>query len=131
PAQQRIYEFARHRLRPSIIDPQVVAIRPTQLLQALKERCQTSLPFRTVCGHAHQHTDSPHPLGLLRPRRDRPCRRAAEQCDELAPPDHLITSSARTRRDGGTVSPSALAVFRLRTIRIWWAPVPESLRSLS
>src|SRR5262249_35026994 len=32
-----------------------------------------------------------------------PCnRRAAEQHDELAPPDHSITSSARARREDGT-----------------------------
>ena len=37
---------------------------------------------------------------LLRPRRERPRRRrAAEQRDELAPPDHSITSSARARSD--------------------------------
>ena len=46
---------------------------------------------------------------LLRPRRQRPCRRrAAEQRDELAPPDHSITSSARASRVGGTSSPRAL-----------------------
>ena len=40
-------------------------------------------------------------LGLLRPRRERPRRRAAEHRDERAPP-HSITSSARAssgRRD--------------------------------
>jgi hypothetical protein len=35
----------------------------------------------------HQHADAPHPLVLLRPRRERPrgCR-AAEQRNELATP---------------------------------------------
>jgi hypothetical protein len=32
-----------------------------------------------------QERDAPHPLGLLRARRDRPRHRAAERCDELAP----------------------------------------------
>jgi hypothetical protein len=32
-----------------------------------------------------QHADAVHPLWLLRPRRERPRRRAAEQRDELAP----------------------------------------------
>jgi hypothetical protein len=32
-----------------------------------------------------KHTDVPYPLRLLRPRRERPRRRAAEQRDELAP----------------------------------------------
>src|SRR5262245_29663219 len=53
---------------------------------------------------------------LLRPRRERPRRRAAEQRDELATPDHSITSSARASREGGTVRPSALAVLRLSTV---------------
>jgi len=35
--------------------------------------------------------------------------------DELAPPNHSITSSARTSSVGGTVMPSALAVLRLIT----------------
>ena len=39
--------------------------------------------------------------------RQRPCRRAAEKCDELAP-FHSIISSARTRSVNGTVMPSAL-----------------------
>ena len=52
---------------------------------------------------------------LLRPRRDRPARRAAEQRDELAPL-HSITSSARASNDGGKVKPRALAVLRLITI---------------
>src|SRR5262245_35160732 len=51
---------------------------------------------------------------LLRPRSQRPCRRrAAEQRNDLAPPDHSITSSARARSVGGTSMPSALAVLRL------------------
>src|SRR5262245_10095186 len=40
---------------------------------------------------------------------------AADQGDELAPPHHSITSSARTSRAVGTVRPSALAVVRLMT----------------
>src|SRR5215831_4825539 len=54
----------------------------------------------------------------LRPRNKRPehrtgRRRAAEQRDEVAPPDHSITSSAMARSPGGNVRPSALAVLRL------------------
>src|SRR5437762_4521649 len=51
---------------------------------------------------------------LLRARRERPCRRT-EQRDELAT-FHSITSSARSSSVGGTVRPSALAVFRLISI---------------
>jgi hypothetical protein len=42
-------------------------------------------------------------------------RRAAEERDELAPPHHSMTSSARADRLGGTSMPSALAVLRLMT----------------
>src|SRR5262249_55339283 len=51
---------------------------------------------------------------LLRPRREWPRRRAAEQRDELAP-FHSITSLARSRNDSGIVRRSALADFRLMT----------------
>src|SRR5262249_2471043 len=51
---------------------------------------------------------------LLRARRERPRRRAAQQRYELAPL-HSITSSAMARMPGGTVRPIALAVLRLRT----------------
>jgi hypothetical protein len=41
-----------------------------------------------------QEPDPPHPLALLRPRRERPCSSAAEQRDEGAT-FHSMTSSAR------------------------------------
>jgi hypothetical protein len=31
-----------------------------------------------------EHADAPHPLALLRPRRNRPSRRTAEERDEVA-----------------------------------------------
>jgi hypothetical protein len=39
---------------------------------------------------AHKHADSPYPLGLLRARRERPRRRAAEQGEN----SRLLVSSA-------------------------------------
>src|SRR5262249_20940442 len=53
--------------------------------------------------------------GLLRPRRERPRGRAAEQRDEIARAAHSITSSARSRNDSGIVRSRALAVVRLTT----------------
>src|SRR5262249_23172846 len=76
------------------------------------------LSFWIILRIVHQHCDPAHPVGLLRARRERPSRRAAEQCDELAPLQlcgHSITSSARARSVGGTSMPSALAVLRLIT----------------
>ena len=53
---------------------------------------------------------------LLRPRRDRPRRRAAEQRDEIAALHvHSITSSARASTEAGRSRPSAFAVLRLMT----------------
>src|SRR6516162_9006040 len=64
-------------------------------------------------GYCLQHTDAPGQL--LRARRERPRGGAAEQRDELATAAHSITSSAVARSDGGTVSPSILAVCMLMT----------------
>src|SRR5262245_48098038 len=72
----------------------------------------TSLERRIPTGASRQHGNNRK--GLLRIRRERPSRRAAEQCDELAP-SHSITSSARSRIDVGNSTPSALAVLRLMT----------------
>src|SRR5262249_42420754 len=55
---------------------------------------------------------------LLRARRERPCRRAAEQRDELAPL-HSIPWWARGSSVGGTSMASALAVERLMTMSNW------------
>src|SRR5262245_38270383 len=79
------------------------------------ERSETGLKHRIVRGAGQEDADPPHPLGLLRMRRERPRRGcAAEQRDELAPL-HSITSSARASKLSGTMRPSALAVLRLTT----------------
>src|SRR5204862_3376534 len=63
-----------------------------------------------------QHADAPDLARLLRRHGDRPCcRRAAEKCDELAPPHHSMTSSARPSSVSGKVRSSILAVLRLIT----------------
>jgi hypothetical protein len=80
-------------------------LRPcTQPWSTRPRRNASRSPFRGW--RRAQETDTPHTVGLLRTRRKRPRRRAAEQCDELAPP-HSITSSARASRVGGTSRPSA------------------------
>src|SRR5262249_59927473 len=62
-----------------------------------------------VGGTRHQHGDAPHPRSLLRPRRERPRRRAAEQRDDGAPV-HSMISSASNCNELATSSPSARAV---------------------
>src|SRR5262249_56908787 len=61
-----------------------------------------------------EHADAWRLRGLLRARRERPRRRAADERDEFAA-FHSITSSARANSESGTVRPSDLAVFRLTT----------------
>src|SRR5262249_23898668 len=80
-----------------------------------------SSPKRTQQGCEHvarssiEEPDHRH-RRLLRARRERPCSRAPDERDEVAPPHHSITSSASRRNDSGIVSPSAFAVLRL-TVR--------------
>src|SRR5262249_54574673 len=89
---------------------------PTQARERLHERGAGRLHRGVVFIVRKEHADAPHPLALLRARCERPCRRAAEATEEYTPPNHSITSSARSRIDGGTVRPSALAVLSFRTI---------------
>src|SRR5262249_5952160 len=96
-------------------DLHVAADRPAQLLQTLQERRAARLRHGIARRLAHEHADAPHPLRLLRARREWPRGgRAGEQRDELASL-HSITSSARASSVGGTVRPSTLAVVRLIT----------------
>jgi len=53
-------------------------------LQALVERRDAGLTLWIVGDRAREHADPSHALALLRPRRERPRSRAAEQRDELA-----------------------------------------------
>jgi hypothetical protein len=42
------------------------------------ERCDAGLSYGIVGSGAHENANAPHPLGLLRARRERPRRRAAK-----------------------------------------------------
>src|SRR5262249_8429238 len=99
---------------PAVVDRNVGPDRPTQLLQPLQKSGVAGLHLRIVCRIGHEYADAPHALALLRARRERPRRRAAEQRDERAPV-HSITSSAGRRNGSGIVSPSTLAVLRFTT----------------
>src|SRR5262249_20209732 len=118
----QVNEFSRQR-RQSIIVTFRPAKRDRQILTFDKPRFAEASTegFHNTCRFPWRATaDEPnhrHCL-LLRPRRERPCRRAAEQRDELAPfhiRGHSITSSALASSCGGTSRPSALAVCRLMT----------------
>src|SRR6516164_6699461 len=98
--------------QPVIFQAHVLAVDVTDLAYPIAECGPIA---RSVFGRRSIHDRNHRHRRLLRPRRERPCRRAAEQRDELAASDHSITSSAVASSDGGTVSPSALAVLRLIT----------------
>src|SRR5262249_30194275 len=96
----------------AILDYDVLCFNVSQLPQTSEKCAQVRIG---VGGSKQQHADPPHPLALLRLRRERPRgRRAAEKRDELAAP-HSITSSARCWKNKGTSRPSAFAVLRLIT----------------
>src|SRR5262245_42691621 len=97
---------------PPKVHPYITAIGPTQFRKRLHERRHASLRLGVVFVERHEHAYAPHAVARLRARRDRPRRRAANNCDEL-PPFHSITSSARASSMNGTSRPRALAVFRL------------------
>src|SRR4029077_11959012 len=80
----------------------------------LPQHCIAGLSVRVGFEDARNDADASHPLALLRPRRERPGCRAAEQRDEL-PPLHSITSSARASKVAGTSRPTTFAAVRLIT----------------
>src|SRR5262249_16092403 len=100
--------------RKAIVNADIVAFRPSTLLEPLPECREASPYFRIVLGQARQHADAPQPARLLRVRRKRPRRRTPEKRDELAS-SHSITSSARASKVGGISKASAFAVLRLIT----------------
>src|SRR5215203_3698536 len=87
-APTEIYTLSLHDALPisgpAGVDPYVAADGPAQLPQPLLERPDAGLIFRIVRGCGQEHADALH--ALLRTRRERPCYRAAECRDEVAPP---------------------------------------------
>src|SRR5262245_56346681 len=96
---------------PTILDRDILTIDVTGLPHAAIECSELLAPGSGRA--AVEESDNRHRL-LLRPRRERPCRRAAEERDELAS-FHSITSSARASTVGGRSMLSALAALRLMT----------------
>src|SRR5262249_47449914 len=98
-------------LGPAIFDRHVAALDIAGFVETLPDGVKSAgFAVRAAEQPDHRHRR------LLRPRRHRPRRcRAAEQRDEVAPPDHSMTSSARASSVAGISRPSALAVGRLMT----------------
>src|SRR5262249_39738494 len=126
PAHQDIdiqrHKFSGHALealwcliRKPMLELDVAPIDVAQPCKAFEQRFEvwnlllwtTRMPEITNCGNFS---------ALLRARRERPRRRAAEQRDELAPlhlRGHSMTSSAMATSLSGIWRPSAFAVLRL------------------
>src|SRR5262249_15703827 len=67
---------------PTIVDPYVTSVYPTQFLQPLRKR-RVACPGIRIISHARQHADAPHLIGL-RPRRQRP-----SYCSPAEKPDQF------------------------------------------
>ena len=69
-------------MRRSDVDLDIFPLDIAEIAERLAKRPQR------LWATDEKDADVPHPLALLRPRRERPgCRRATEQRDELAPSD--------------------------------------------
>jgi hypothetical protein len=102
-------------LAPANIDSRVAADRPSRFLQPLQERRQARLPVWIVRSAIDEYADAPRPVRLLRARRERPCRRAAERGYQL-PPSHVHWHGAPPREGclvRGTIPRREQAVFTL------------------
>src|SRR5262245_9755239 len=93
-----------------VFDRDVLAFDVAGIAQTFAERGYITRGETIALRRTHECHDRHR--RLLRPRSERPNRRAAEQRDERAPP-HSITSSAPASSVGGTSKPSVFAVLRL------------------
>ena len=97
-------------LWPTVFDDEGSSLDMAKIAQSLPEFIDELF----CAGPCNPQDTNSWYVGLLRTGRKRPRGdRAAEQGDELAPPNHSITSSAATSSLSGTVRLSALAVLRL------------------
>ena len=96
---------------PAGVDPHVAAVVQPKSASPCMERPDAGLKFRIVRGCGQEHADAPHPLGLLRARRERqsqPHRRAA------AMKSRRFIRSPRRRSIAGTAVWSGRAYGRSR-----------------
>src|SRR5262245_9964012 len=70
---------------PARIELQIAAFAPAQFLQSSKKCRDLDASLRIAFGNLNEHADPAHPVGLLRPRRERP-RGYTVKRDEFPPP---------------------------------------------
>jgi hypothetical protein len=88
-----------HRITasPSDFNPHIAAVDPTQLMKDFLEHRDTGLLVGLDCC-AHEHTDAPHVLELLRTRREGPDgSRTSNSIDEIAS-SHCLPQRLRTKQ---------------------------------
>src|SRR5262245_48790481 len=76
------------------------------------ESSEARLSFSIIGDGIHEHADPPHPLRLLRPCRERPCRRAAKRDNELPPSnmDCHVTLPWGSCNGGDDITPGRAAL---------------------
>src|SRR5262249_36877332 len=85
--------FAELIYSPTIINRDVAPHRPSQLCEALLENSGLLARDCIAILSKHHRADPPHPLALLRARRQRPRRgRAADERDERSAPHVLLSA---------------------------------------
>src|SRR5208282_1680403 len=62
---------------PTVIDLEIAALAPTELVETLPKCLNARTCVRVVLGGRHQNANPTHPLALLRPRGERPRERSA------------------------------------------------------
>jgi hypothetical protein len=58
----------------AIVDSHIATFQPSKLFKPLPESCEALFHLWIIFGETNQHTDAPHPLALLRARREWPRR---------------------------------------------------------
>src|SRR5262249_34122752 len=90
---------------PTLFDPNVAALRPSQCLQSLNERTDVAKTFGVTCNFRPQYGNLCQTCWLLRARGERPPDgRASDERDELAAPhgaqpkakDHGLSIAGRS-----------------------------------
>src|SRR4029079_18942983 len=95
--------------RQAVLDPNIAARDPTQLLEPFVERGHTRLDLRIANGCSDQHADQWYAISLgARGEWPGSHPHNTNACDELAP-SHSITSSAIAIMPEGMARPSAFA----------------------
>src|ERR1700688_282334 len=94
--RRKPYYFLCHAAHPllaftaePVIEPDVTALCPAQILQSLSEGRKIGLPNFVALSEAHNDADTPHSIALLRSCPYRPCSRCAAQNTQEISPSHF------------------------------------------